>query len=407
MSVPAVLSDPVVDVVAAVEKLRADDRLITQPEMLLCDVEALLESITGLQGVLVRRLREAHHADASTELYGRSTKRWLIEDQCLPAAEAARYVRLLHYLPDRTATEAAFDAAEINAGHVCAILTALATLPPHIRDTVEPHLIERARLYPPEEIAGFVDQLLDGLGLDNVSDARRERRHAQRGVDTNATLHGARSLSGTLTAEVGGQLEQALSLAGADLPADPQDQRSRRQRRHDALGVIAAAYLAANAAASFEGAPRTMIVTIDLDALENRLREAWITLPDGATISAATARRLACDAQLIPVVLGGPGDVVDVGQAGREFTSATRRAAFLRDGGACAFPDCRNPVSELHHVVFRRHGGPATLTNAAWLCAYHHWLVHEGGWTLHRTAENAYLWTGPHGHQRIRHLETA
>jgi len=64
-------------------------------------------------------------------------------------------------------------------------------------------------------------------------------------------------------------------------------------------------------------------------------------------------------------------------------------------------------VSELHHIIFRRHRGATSLDNAAWLCTFHHWLVHEGRWTLQRQADNSYLWTGPHGQQRIRHLKTA
>jgi hypothetical protein len=213
-------------------------------------------------------------------------------------------------------------------------------------------------------------------------------------------------VAGTLTPDVGEQLEKALELAGEWCGAE--DRRTFRQRQHDALGAIAAAYLAANGTPSFTGAPRTVIVTIDLDMLEGRLRQAWLTLPSGAVISAHTARRLACDAGIIPIVLGTNSEILDIGQAGHEFSVPTRRAAYHRDGGRCAFPDCRNPVSELHHITFRRRGGPGSLDNAAWLCAFHHMLVHEGHWTLRRQEhDGSYLWTGPYGHQRIRHLKTA
>ena len=151
-----------------------------------------------------------------------------------------------------------------------------------------------------------------------------------------------------------------------------------------------------------------MIITLDLETLENQLRHRWITLPDNTTISAATARRLACDAELIPVVLGTRSEILDVGEAGHEFSVRTRRAAYLRDQGRCAFPDCRGQITELHHIVFRRHHGPATLDNAAWLCDYHHWLVHEGHWTLTRDpVDKSYQWTGPHGQHRTRKLGTA
>ena len=144
-----------------------------------------------------------------------------------------------------------------------------------------------------------------------------------------------------------------------------------------------------------------------LQTLENELLEKWLTLPSGAVISAATARRMACDAEIIPVVLGSNSEVLDIGVANHEFTTAIRRAAYQRDRGRCAFPGCCNPVSELHHIVFRRNGGATSLDNAAWLCSYHHWLVHDGRWTLTRLPTNDYLWTGPQGQQRIRHLSTA
>jgi hypothetical protein len=396
-----VVSDPVVDVVAAAEKLRADDRLVTLPVMLLGDVQTLLEVVTTLEAVAVRRLREAWRVDATSELCGRSVKRWLVEEQLVAGARSGRLMRLLHELPGYPMTEAAFDAAEISTDHAAAIVTALRSVPAGVRGELEPLLVGLAREHPPEEIGGFVDQLLSSLGYDKTSDVRRERRHAERGVDLASTMHGTRVLSGTLSPEVGEVLEAALALAGQ--PSGPEDDRTARQRRHDALGTIAGAYLAGQGAPSFTGAPRTVIVTMDLATLEQQLAGQWVTLPSGATISAQTARRLACDAELIPVVLGRRGEVLDIGQADHEFTAPIRRAAWLRDRGRCAFPRCGNRIVELHHLVFRRHRGPTSLDNAAWLCAYHHWLAHEGGWTLRRQTDGSYLWTNPHGSQRVRH----
>ena len=403
---PAIVSDAVTDVVAAVGKLRADGRLVLSAEQMLGELETLFDTITSLQAEVVHRLRDAYDADATTEACGRGLKGWLREELLLPGADASRYLRLVHMLRCYPHTEAAFEAAQISLPHTNAIITALQTLPQHLRATVEPHLVERAKEFPPEEVAGFVDELLQALGIDRAGEIRRERRYAQRGVDVHKTLHGTRSLSGTLTPDVGEQLEKALALAGA--PTGPDDQRTPRQRAHDALGAIATAYLGSDGTPSFTGAPRTAIVTIDLDTLEDQLRQAWLTLPDRATISADTARRLACDAGIIPVVLGSDGAVLDIGELTHEFTVATRRAAYIRDGGRCAFPGCRGPLAELHHITFRRHGGSGALDNAAWLCTYHHWLVHEGGWTLRRDPDDkSYLWTGPHGQQRVRKLSTA
>jgi hypothetical protein len=398
--VPAILSDAVADVVSAADKLCADAQVITDPEMLLGDVEALQDAKAQIDATIAERLRAAEASDATTELYGRGTKRWLVEELLLPGGEASRLVRLARQGKEHPATMHLLATGRINSAHASAIITALHTLPIHLRDTVEPHLLDRAREFPPEEIAGFVDELLQRLGIDKHSDIQRERRLAKRSVNLATTMHGTWSLSGQLTSEVGERFRAALEVAALKASAD--DDRTPAQRRHDALGVIADTYLAA-AGPSFTGAPRTVIVTIDLAVLEGRLRDAFITLPSGARIGADTARRLACDAELIPAVLGGKGEVLDIGQAGHEFTVAVRRAAWIRDNG-CAFPNCRNRCVELHHIAFRRHGGSNNLDNAAWLCNYHHWLVHEGRWTLHRQPDRSYLWTSPHRRQLVRPL---
>jgi len=315
-------------------------------------------------------------------------------------------MRCVHGLPGYPLVQAAFDDAQISLAHVSALMTALAHLPGELRETVEPLVVEHARSCPPEDIAAFMDELLEGLGIDKASAIRREKRLADRGVDLHPTLDGMRALRGTLTPDVGADFAEAL--AQASQPSGDEDDRTPRQRQHDALGAIARAYLGTNGAPSFTGAPRTVIVTMDLETLENSLREKWLRLPDGATISAATARRWACEAEIIPVVLGSNRQILDAGAASQEFNVAQRRAAYARDGGRCAFPGCRGRVAELHHIWWRRHGGPATLDNAAWLCCFHHYQVHEGGWTLERDpVDKSYLWTGPHGQQRRRHLTTA
>ena len=400
------LCEPVADVVAAVEKLRASDELVTDTGRQLNEIEAIADTITVLESVLVDRLDEAGKVGATAEHYGRGTRRWLTEDQLMAGPEASRYVNLAKWLGDFPLTRDAFGAARLSAAHALEIAKGLRHLPPEYWEQVEPRLVEFAFTCRPEDIAGFVDALLDALGLDKTSDVRRERRFAERGIDIGHTMDGQRTIVGVLTPEVGEKLEKALALAAEKTGVD--DDRTLRQRQHDALGDLADSYIAHHHTPSFDGAPRTVIITMDLETLENQLREKWFTLPDGAQISAHTARRLACDAEIVPVVLGRNSEVLDIGQADHEFTVAQRRAAWVRDGGRCAFPDCQGRVAELHHIVFRRHHGPGVLTNAAWLCAFHHRLVHEGGWTLHRDpVANAYVWTGPHGQQRVRKLGTA
>ncbi|UIJ34241.1 HNH endonuclease signature motif containing protein [Allobranchiibius sp. GilTou73] len=99
---------------------------------------------------------------------------------------------------------------------------------------------------------------------------------------------------------------------------------------------------------------------------------------NGDLLDAGTLRRLACDADLIPAVLGGESEPLDVGRTKRLFTGGLRTAIIHRDDG-CTFPDCDRPPDwcDAHHVRPWWAGGQTTLSNAALLCARHHTIVHR------------------------------
>ncbi|XKH55597.1 HNH endonuclease [Citricoccus nitrophenolicus] len=96
-----------------------------------------------------------------------------------------------------------------------------------------------------------------------------------------------------------------------------------------------------------------------------------------------TIRQLACEADLIPVVLGGSGEVLDVGRSNRLFTPQLRRAITARDGG-CTAPGCSIPAPwcEAHHIHHWEDGGPTSVENGALLCSHHHHAVHAGAWEI-------------------------
>ena len=78
-------------------------------------------------------------------------------------------------------------------------------------------------------------------------------------------------------------------------------------------------------------------------------------------VTASTIRKIACDADIIPVLLGGEGRVLDIGRASRIFPPHIRKALTARDRG-CAFPGCTIPAPwcEAHHIVEWSLGGPAS-----------------------------------------------
>ena len=97
----------------------------------------------------------------------------------------------------------------------------------------------------------------------------------------------------------------------------------------------------------------------------------------GSLLAPETVRRLACDAALIPVVLGGAGEVLDLGRTVRLFTPAQTKRLWLRDGG-CSYPGCGMPPqwTDAHHLTHWADGGSSDLANAALLCQRHHTIVH-------------------------------
>ncbi|NYD34671.1 HNH endonuclease signature motif containing protein [Actinomycetospora corticicola] len=130
----------------------------------------------------------------------------------------------------------------------------------------------------------------------------------------------------------------------------------------------------------------TLTVTLDYQTLRQQLTDAsgaLALLGDSTSIGPETARRLACDAEIIPVVLGSKGEVLDIGRKSRAATAGILRAVTLRDRH-CAFPGCRRKArtTQLHHITHWAHGGQTEPDNLVCLCRYHHDLVHHAGWDV-------------------------
>jgi hypothetical protein len=124
------------------------------------------------------------------------------------------------------------------------------------------------------------------------------------------------------------------------------------------------------------GLAATVVVTMPLETLLGADHAA--TLDTGETISPGTARRLACEAGIIPAVLGGPSQVLDLGRKTRFHTEPQRIAAMLRDRG-CAAVGCDWPpgMCHTHHKTPWSKGGHTTVDDAIMLCPRHHTLAHD------------------------------
>jgi hypothetical protein len=197
-------------------------------------------------------------------------------------------------------------------------------------------------------------------------------------------------LRGYLDGEGGAALRGALDpLSRPDGPHDPRDQQLRQA---DALLELCGHVLDQGWLPQHGGQRPQLQVTVSLDTLTDREGSPAAVLQRGGLVAAETARRLGCDAQVSRVVFGAASQVLDVGRATRVPAAATRRAVLARDGG-CVWPGCGRPASwsEIHHLHHWAHGGATDVGNLAAICRRHHWMCHEGGWRLARTAEGVVL----------------
>ena len=239
---------------------------------------------------------------------------------------------------------------------------------------------------------------LDGAA-DRAAAAAAERRHLELGARPDGTWQ----LRGLLDAVTGAALSAALEPLAAPEPAtDPggralRDERSAGQRRHDALATLLDAALDAGALGEAGGERPHVALTmahaelLALDA-EHDGTGGYLRgrLDAGPTLAPAELRAVLCDARVLPVVLGGAGQVLDVGRATRLFSTVQRRALAVRDNG-CVWPGCAAPVARTHahHLVHWVDGGRTDLDNAALLCPMHHRRLHRQGWTA-RLAGNGF-----------------
>ena len=125
------------------------------------------------------------------------------------------------------------------------------------------------------------------------------------------------------------------------------------------------------------GDATTVLVTIDLTTLQSDLAGVGLVGPE--PIGAAAVRRLACTAEIIPVVLGGKSEVLDLGRSRRLYTRGQRKAMAVRDQH-CRAEGCTVPAAwcEAHHANQPwSKGGRTDLADGALLCSWHHHRAHD------------------------------
>jgi hypothetical protein len=112
-----------------------------------------------------------------------------------------------------------------------------------------------------------------------------------------------------------------------------------------------------------------------------------------------TIRRMACDAEITPIIVGADGVHLHLGNTQRLANRDQRRALRAMYRG-CAVPGCSVAWDHviIHHLeYFTRDKGPTDIENLLPLCTKHHHYAHEGGWQLSLSTDRTLTITLPDG----------
>jgi len=347
--------------------------------------------INRLHGIHLGLVAEAESREMC-ERDGWSVANVLVEHQPQALRTAKATVLLATELAEHDQVGAALRAGDVSVNQAKAVVQGLkelpGDLPEHQVAEVEAALVEHAKTFDPAALRRIANRMIEVIRPDTVDEklaAALEREAAQaerdRYLSWSYTGRGSVELRGRLPLVDGEALIEIISahVEAVKIALDKLDPDtappSLAQRRADALVTIISRHQQAQLAPDHGGDRPRVNITLRLDDLIRGVRGATLT-GTCEMVSPGEARRLACDADLIPAVLGAESAVLDLGRQKRLFCGDLRRALVLRDGG-CVFPFCDRPPRdcEAHHIVPWWSGGPTSLANGVLFCPHHHRTV--------------------------------
>ena len=352
------------------------------------DLVAALDDIvrqqTQLEALRLRFVREIHAQNIAHTHGASNTGTWLRNRyRTWPDGGSVKHAGWLD--DEGTTTATALAAGVVNPAQARVIAKAVGKVPTPNRAEAQRFMIEQAAVLGPDQLVKVGERLFETLDPDRAEQHERERleqaqRRAQQDRALNLTDHGdgRYRVTGWLPASGAAAVNAALDSLCKPNPLDP---TTLTQRRADALVEVCRFALNYGELPDNGGDRPQVVVTVSFDVLRQQIVAA--TLDDGTHLTATEARLMACDAGIIPAVLGGKGQVLDLGRERRTFTGALRRALVLRDGG-CAFPGCERPAAwtDGHHTTPWSRGGRTCLDGGVLLCRRHHRIIHEGEWEV-------------------------
>jgi len=296
--------------------------------------------------------------------------------------------------------EDALVAGDVSSGHVDALVNATRHLDDQTRaefNACEADLLAEAGRVGVDAFSRTCRDLARNLVAQAQSqsdadelDAQRARSCVKRWVDE---LTGMRNTHIELDPVRDEKLWQAIRHQLGKL------RRRDGNRRTPWAELEVEAVVTAVGAGDGERIPEVLLL-VDAATLRDGVHDGTICeTENGVPVPLSTVRRLCCEAEIVPIVVGDSGQALAVGRSVRTANRAQRRALAAMHR-TCAAPDCTVPFEHcrVHHVnVFWRDGGSTDLDNLIPVCEEHHHLVHEGGWSLRMAPDRCTTWTRPDG----------
>jgi hypothetical protein len=307
-----------------------------------------------------------------------TTAAWLAHRGRMSGAVARERVKVARALPWLPVVRAAFAAGRMSFEEVGLFARARVPATAAAMEAHETGLVEATRRLRVDDVGRVLQRWRSWADADGAEPAAAGRLEAARLGDRVV-------LSGELDAVDGEIVLGHLDALCEDIyEAEKADGvlSSPAQRRAAAL-----VEMARRSAGATGKAAATPLITLVVRA-EDLAAGRGATTDRGDLVPDPALRRLLCDSSAAAVVLDALGEPVDLGRKVRTASPAQRRALVVRDRG-CVFPGCDRPPGwcQAHHLRPWDSDGPTDLANLALLCARHHHLVHEGGWTIRRTTD--------------------
>ncbi|MBB5808009.1 hypothetical protein F4560_007777 [Saccharothrix ecbatanensis] len=360
--------------------------LLTEDDVFaaIAEVEASVRALHGRRlELLARVLRCGYDLDSYRRLVRANpveVKQWVAQVELFLPSVTPTGQPLPPLYP---VAGAALVEGELSEGHLRELTRAVTTL--KLPDWSEGILVEAARSVEPKVIRQLADRIRDRVeqdAVDELDEPAAEPAAEPADVLYTRDLPGGRlEFWGELSAETGARFTAMLEPLATPRPEGPKD---LAHRLGEAFADVVSLASRSGDLPSEAGERPHISVTVDIETLRRGVGHA--VLDGDRYLSAAQARRIACDAKVVPVVMGGDSEVLDLGRTKRTVSVAQRKALHARDRG-CAFPGCSRPPKwcDAHHLKFWADGGATNLDNLILLCRAHHTLVHHSQWRITMT----------------------